>query len=96
MGEVFDDPSLISSLAAYSEKRQDAVFSSKQDVMQSGRSPELSAASDAAPTSTLLLRISAAADYFTTNTSLMQNVPLVEVEISEEIPYHPDLPGLTR
>lgn len=98
LGEVFDNPSLISSLAAYSEKRQGvgALFSSKKDVMQSSRYPDLSAASDRAPVSTLLLRVSAAANYFTINTTLMQNVPLVEVDISEKTHYHPYLPGLTR
>ena len=96
MGEVFDNPSLISSLAAYSEQRQEALFSAKEDLMQSGRSPHLSTASDGAPISTLLLRVSAAANYFTTNTTLMQNVPLVEVDISEKIYHHLDLPGLTR
>ncbi len=85
LGEVFDNPSLITSLAAYSEKRQDALFSSKEDVMQTDRSPDLSTASAGAPISTLFLRVSATADYFTTNTTLMQNVPLVEVDISEKI-----------
>lgn len=51
--------------------------------MQTDRSPDLSTASAGAPISTLFLRVSAAADYFTNNTTLMQNVPLVKVDISE-------------
>lgn len=86
MDEVFDTPDLISSLASYSELRRSAFLNQK------GTASDLLPPSDSLPiasqgvgsTTTLFLRISAAADYFTTNLTLMQNVPPVNVDISEK------------
>lgn len=75
---MFENPELITSLADYSESRQ----SSPED--------ELSSVSKTAPnkhtyndaiSSTLFLRIQAAADYFTMNETLMKDVPPVYVDI---------------
>ena len=73
LAAAFDTPELITSLAAYSESRQ-----SSPSPVQYSRSHLLKAG----PSSVLFLRILAAADYFTTNKTLMQNVPLVNVDIS--------------
>lgn len=70
--EVFDTPELISSLATYSESRQASLL---PDPGLDRRR----VASD--PDSLLLLRVFAAADYFTTNKTLMQNVPPVNVDL---------------
>lgn len=72
--EVFDTPELITSLATYSESRQASLL---PDPGLDRRR----VASD--PDSLLLLRVFAAADYFTTNKTLMQNVPPVNVDLSE-------------
>ena len=74
LDEVFHTPSIITSLAVYSESRQDYP-----SVINIPRRP--SAATD--PVSILFLRVEAAADYFTNNKTLMQNVPLVNVDISK-------------
>lgn len=70
--EVFDTPELITSLATYSESRQ-AILSPHQSVDHHRV--------DSALDSLLFLRVFAAADYFTTNRTLMQNVPPVNVDI---------------
>ena len=69
LDEVFNTPSIITSLAVYSESRQDYT-----SVINTPR---------ADPVSILFLRVEAAADYFTTNKTLMQNVPPVNVDISK-------------
>ncbi|EKD17505.1 hypothetical protein MBM_04366 [Drepanopeziza brunnea f. sp. 'multigermtubi' MB_m1] len=67
---VMETPELIASLAQYSETRQREVNEGQEkDNRADG------------PVSTLLLRIFAAADYFTTNKTLMDNVPPVYVDI---------------
>ncbi|KAL8715654.1 MAG: hypothetical protein Q9225_006346 [Loekoesia sp. 1 TL-2023] len=70
--EVFESPELVSSLALYSEERQ------------SLQQPETSTLNwkHRAKSSLLFLKIDAAADYLTTNTTLMQNVPWVDVDIN--------------
>lgn len=73
LAEVFDTPVLINSLATYSELRQ-AIHSPDQ------RLDHYRVNSD--PGSLLFLQVFAAADYFTTNKTLMQNVPPVNVDIS--------------
>lgn len=69
--EVFNTPELITSLATYSESRQTSL--SGADLHR--RASDLD--------SVLFLQVFAAADYFTTNKTLMQNVPPVNVDISE-------------
>ena len=74
LDEVFNTPSIITSLAVYSESRQD--YPSVINIPRPA-----SAGTD--PVSILFLRVEAAADYFTTNKTLMQNVPPVNVDISK-------------
>lgn len=71
--EVFNTPALITSLADYSESRTDTA-----------PAPDLHSFLPQTETSSLLfLQILAAADYFTTNKTLMQYVPAVNVDISK-------------
>ncbi|KAI9816346.1 MAG: hypothetical protein M1832_005103 [Thelocarpon impressellum] len=67
---VFDTPSLISSLAVFSELRQPSSLDSP--ILDHGHDTS---------SSVLFLQLQAAADYFTTNGTLMLNVPPVDVEI---------------
>ena len=73
LAEVFNTPELITSLAVFSESRQ----SSRLPARDSG-----SPLPNEWLSSALFLRILAAADYYTTNQTLMQNVPPVNVDIS--------------
>ncbi|KAI9647694.1 hypothetical protein NHQ30_004079 [Ciborinia camelliae] len=78
---VFETPDLITSLAQYSETRQ-PVFNDVQD-----HTPKISQADfkykhrQDDVSSTLFLQIYAAADYYTMNRTLMENVPPVFVDI---------------
>lgn len=78
---VFETPELITSLAQYSETRQ-PVFNDVQDHI-----PKISHADIKYKhkrddvSSTLFLQIYAAADYYTMNQTLMENVPPVLVDI---------------
>ena len=72
--EAFDTPKLITSLAAYSESRQEISLLDRSVDL-----PRVASDLD----SLLFLQVFAAADYFTTNTTLMRNVPPVNTEISE-------------
>ena len=74
LDEVFNTQSIITSLAAYSESRQDYP-----SVIKTRRP----ASTGIDPVSILFFRVEAAADYFTNNKTLMQNVPPVNVDISK-------------
>ncbi|KAF2811613.1 uncharacterized protein BDZ99DRAFT_278028 [Mytilinidion resinicola] len=67
---VFETPLLISSLADYSEQRQ-------HPGLQAPRHAEPEATSQ----SVLLLQVHSAADYFTSNRTLMEHPPAVDVDI---------------
>ena len=71
LSEVFATPALIASLASYSESR-DSISDAQR-----------TAARDPRRASVLFLRVIAAADYFTTNKTLMREVPPVNADISE-------------
>ena len=71
LSEVFEKPELITSLSSYSESRQDLLEDSPR-----GRSTRKETRA-----SVLFLRVIAAADYYTTNKTLMQHVPPVDAEI---------------
>lgn len=75
LAEVFDTPELISSLAKYAETRQSPSQSDPSTT-------QTKSASESTPSSVLFLQVHAAADYFTTKKSLMQNVPPVNVDLS--------------
>jgi hypothetical protein len=78
---VFETPDLIASLSRYSDSRQENPIGREDQI------PSLSKASlDSRNTyddvsSVLLLRIEAAADYYTMNKTLMEQVPPVFVDI---------------
>lgn len=71
MSKVFTTPELISSLSSYAESRQDVPVDLRHAKYITGE----------AKVSLLFLRIIAAADYYTTNKTLMQHVPPVDVDI---------------
>ncbi|KAH7392833.1 hypothetical protein BKA66DRAFT_411278 [Pyrenochaeta sp. MPI-SDFR-AT-0127] len=72
LAQVFDTPQLVSSLAHYSEHNQPRERQGQQDSKG-----QLSVA----PQSILFLRIQAAASYYSTNRTLMQFPPPVDVDI---------------
>ncbi len=71
LSTVQDSPDLLASLQAYSASSQSEALGPKDDGSSSH--PE--------EASVLLLRILAAADYFTTDAALMSEVPPVDVDI---------------
>lgn len=68
LAEVFSTPELITSLASYSESHEESLTRSRKEPASK-------------TSSLLLLRIIAAADYYTSNRTLMQSVPPVNVDI---------------
>lgn len=74
VAQVFETPDLISGLAQYSGTRPEAAC--PKDV---SLDPSLS---DTQRSSLLFLRLHSAADYFTSNKTLMREPPLVGVDIS--------------
>ncbi|MCJ1465344.1 hypothetical protein MMC07_003962 [Pseudocyphellaria aurata] len=83
LNKVFNSPGLISSLAFFSEQHRSTLSNQRRLISElAPPSEDLSTASHSVrSTATLFLRIYAAADYFTTNLTLMKNAPLVNVEI---------------
>jgi hypothetical protein len=84
---VFSTPSLIEALAEYSESRlsrrhPDAV-TGPSSVLQ--KLPLAQGPTSQNSRSLLFLQVSAAADYFSADQSLMQNVPPVHVDISKSL-----------
>ncbi|KAK4043533.1 hypothetical protein C8A01DRAFT_12913 [Parachaetomium inaequale] len=79
LSTVWDTPELMASLHAYSTSRQAPTPERDDDVppLKEGSS----SSSSERQASMLFLRILAAADYFTTDASLMRNVPPVHVDI---------------
>lgn len=71
MSEAFATPELIASLSNYSEGRQ-GIPSESQSIKATGGETRASV---------LFLRIIAAADYYSTNKTLMLHVPPVDVDI---------------
>lgn len=86
--EVFDTPELVSSLAEYSEQQQqlDHKEPKHRELVQSTTSQYI-----------LLLRIQAAASYYSTNRTLMEHPEPVDVDISmSSSPYLAPYRQLTR
>lgn len=71
--EVFDSPELVSSLANYSDQTHELVAASKTSGLSSTRGEQ----------SILFLRVQAAASYYSTNRTLMDYPPPVDVDISK-------------
>ncbi|EPE36269.1 hypothetical protein GLAREA_05607 [Glarea lozoyensis ATCC 20868] len=78
--QVFETPELITSLAQYSEARQQDPEDSQAEASGISRRSSFRRGSDDL-SSTLFLQIFAAADYYTTNKTLMKDVPPVYVDI---------------
>lgn len=81
LSEVFDSPELIASLASFSETQQSEVNSYENRTPRISRSFKKSPHETDLLQSVLLLQILAAADYYTTNRTLMEQVPPVFVDI---------------
>lgn len=82
METVFETPALITSLAIYSESRQTQETPSEKSSQSATTGAHNRVGQEVVENLSLLfLQISAAADYFTTNETLMQNVPPVHVDI---------------
>ena len=71
--EVFETPLLVSSLAAYSERRQDLGLEDAEYTEADSSTPSKSV---------LFLQIHSAADFFSSNRTLMEFPPAVDVDIS--------------
>ncbi|KPI42142.1 uncharacterized protein AB675_5627 [Cyphellophora attinorum] len=79
MVEVFSDPTLLSAVTDYSNRRRRSISSAELDEFRS-RSDRRAPSSDR-PSTFLFLQIHAAADYFSLNDDLMKNVPPVHADI---------------
>jgi hypothetical protein len=73
---VFDTPELITSLAEFSQGRQDTSKEPEPII-----TAEQSFKHTDGVSSTLFLHVYAAADYYTTNKTLMEHVPPVHIDI---------------
>lgn len=73
--ETFEKPELITSLSTYAYRRHEALSAIEIDKLRATRHKADS------ETSLLFLRIQAAADYFSTNKTLMEVVPLVHADL---------------
>ncbi|KAH6847876.1 hypothetical protein B0I37DRAFT_405740 [Chaetomium sp. MPI-CAGE-AT-0009] len=78
LATVWDTPELMSSLHAYAASRQGLAADDDHTAPPKADDGSGSGERDA---SILLLRILAAADYFTTDASLMRDVPPVDVDV---------------
>ncbi|KAF4637530.1 hypothetical protein G7Y89_g561 [Cudoniella acicularis] len=78
---VFETPELISSLAQYSESRQPNSIEDEDEKPEGSNRAKTSQHTSDDLTSTLFLQVFAAADYYTTNKTVMHNVPPVFVDI---------------
>jgi hypothetical protein len=78
MQTTFETPELISSLSLYSSSRHKTVSS---DKLEDARSRARSRKRSSFATTFLFLQIHAAADYYSLNKTLMENVPPVHVDI---------------
>lgn len=76
--KVFETPELIAALASYSESIPDS-----RPIAADGR---LDSPGDTSA-SLLFLRIQAAADFYSTNKTLMRSPPDVKVDISRDLPH---------
>ncbi|KAI9669219.1 MAG: hypothetical protein M1817_004714 [Caeruleum heppii] len=74
---VFGTPHLISSLADFSETKQNPSASPRPSLASAKSSHKVSSGLS----SVLFVRLFAAADYYTTNATLMHEVPLVQIDL---------------
>ncbi|KAF7167963.1 hypothetical protein CNMCM5623_001157 [Aspergillus felis] len=86
LSSTMEDPSLLSAISLYSSARLAALESStstSNPLIHNGKRQPPPSARDPAPTSdsVLFLRIRAAADYFSLDKALMENVPPVLADV---------------
>ncbi|KAE8449705.1 hypothetical protein EG329_007480 [Mollisiaceae sp. DMI_Dod_QoI] len=82
LATVFETPELITSLAQYSEARQpDLLDAESQKPNVAKRETSYKHTPKATSSSSLFIQVFAAADYYTLNKTLMENVPPVFVDI---------------
>ncbi|CZR53812.1 uncharacterized protein PAC_03694 [Phialocephala subalpina] len=81
LSTVFETPELIQSLAKYSEAREPDLLDAQSQQSSIVNPETTSKNTPASGSSTLFLQIFAAADYYTMNKTLMENVPPVFVDI---------------
>ncbi|KUJ08624.1 uncharacterized protein LY89DRAFT_711636 [Mollisia scopiformis] len=81
LSTVFETPDLITSLAQFSESRQPDLLDAESQKPSVARPEKKSKHTPKGASSTLLLQIFAAADYYTMNKTLMNDVPPVFVDI---------------
>ena len=80
--EAFGSPELLTSLSTYAYAQEARLGSSDVEILQTRRGGSHSGvAAEEVKSSILLLEIQAAADYYTLNKSMMENVPPVLVDI---------------
>ena len=80
MQSVFENPSLISALTLYSNNRQASISPDDLSEARSRNEMRRNSATDK-PTTFLFLQIYAAADYYSLNKTLMDNVPPVHADV---------------
>jgi hypothetical protein len=78
MQAAFEDPDLITAMTAFSYKRRATI---SPDGLQEARSRTPARNTASTKTTFLFLQIFAAADYFSLNKTLMENVPPVHVDV---------------
>ncbi|CAI7670366.1 unnamed protein product [Penicillium bialowiezense] len=77
LSQTIEDTSLLSSLSIYTAARLATLDSQPQGTRKAKKSLDTAPSSD----SVLFLRVHAAADYFSTNETLMRDVPPVAVDL---------------
>lgn len=80
VASVFENPELLSALTQSSDKRRASISPAELDEIRSRPELRRKASSDQS-TTFLFLQIYAAADYFSLNKTLMENVPPVHVDV---------------
>lgn len=80
MQSVFDDPDLLSAVSTYAFAKH-ASSSPDELLIAQSRSAQRRATASTVPTTFLFLQILAAADYYTLNKTLMENVPPVHADV---------------
>jgi hypothetical protein len=78
MQATFEDPKLISALTTFSNHKHSSV---SPEILDEAQSQTNSRQVSSMPTTFLFLQIFAAADYFSLNKTLMENVPPVHVDV---------------
>lgn len=81
LSTVFESPDLITSLAQFSEARQPEFLDTESQEPSIAKANKKFKHASKEGSSTLFLQVFAAADYYTMNKTIMENVPPVFVDI---------------